>query len=180
MSLGLRGGGSTALFCAALVVGCVPVDSGRAPDSAPATPPPTPAPIVLKDGLIPLPGAASVRYITFETPASGRLEITLDWSATGNETDVYPRIIGRSYEGACAIGCEREDGCPSSCRRELESLGELRERPVTYRTEAVFPAGQYEFHVSFYDPLDYLIPYHPDQPPRVVVGYQIVLFPSAP
>jgi hypothetical protein len=180
MSLNFRGG-LAALICAAgLTAGCVARDSGTTPDPAPAAPPPAPAPLVIKEGALFLPGAASVRYTTFRTPAAGRLQVGLDWTATGDETDVYPRIVGRSYEGACAPGCEAEDLCPSSCRRELESFGELRTRPTTVRTEGVLPAGEYEFHVSYYDPLDYLIPYHPNAPPRVSVSYQIVLLPSAP
>jgi hypothetical protein len=152
--------------------------SGGTPVPAAAATPAPPPPVVLKEGGLGLPTAYSVRAASFRTDRAGSLQIGLDWTATGKETTIDAAVMERSYEGACAPGCEREDLCPSSCRTEIERWVDLASRPAMVRTSNLKP-GNYELHVDYYDPLDYLIAWRPDAPPRVSVSYQIVLVPSA-
>ena len=141
---------------------------------------PTPAPpVVIKEGSFGLPTAFSGRFTRFTTGQAGVLQIGLDWTATGKETTIDAVVIERSYEGACAPSCDAEDLCPAECRTEIERWVDLAQRPAMLKTESSLKPSNYEFLVSYYDPLDYTLPWSPDAPPRVSVSYQLVLLPSA-
>jgi hypothetical protein len=165
------------LVAASLQGGCNIADRGTGATPPPSTPPAAPPPIVLREGRFNLETASSGRSTAFSTPVAGHLQATLDWSASGNETTVTARLVARSYEGACAPGCEADELCPSSCFQDVDAWIDLDTKPVTLRTEAVVPAGNYIFGVYYYDPLDYRLPWHPNDPPRVSVVYQLVLLP---
>jgi hypothetical protein len=165
---------------ACLSPACVKNQTTGGTPVAAATPTPIP-PVVIKEGALGIPTAASVRGASFKLDRSGTVQVGLDWTATGDETTLFVRLLERSFEGPCAPGCEREELCPSSCHKEVEAWGgkELAKAPATLKTSSVVQAGNYELHVSYYDPLDYLIPFQFPTPARVTVSYQIVLMPAA-
>ncbi len=161
------------------VVGLAGCGSGTGPGPDPVpTATPTPPPIVLREGAVGIPTAYSVRFVPFTLERAGTLQIGFDWVATGNQTEMFARVGERSYAGGCAPTCDAPEACASSCRRDTEIGWTERTHPITVRSSSL-PAGTYELHITYYDPLDYLISWHPDAPPRVQVAYQIVLLPSA-
>jgi hypothetical protein len=164
------------VLCVVGLAGCEG-GAGNGPDPVP-TATPAPPPIVLREGAVGIPTASSVRFVPFTLDRPGTLQVGFDWVATGDATNLFARVVERSYAGDCAPTCDAHERCSSSCRRDTEEGWTERTHPVTVRSSRL-PAGTYELHITYYDPLDYLIPWHPDAPPRVQVSYQIVLLPSA-
>jgi hypothetical protein len=167
------------VVAACLPAGCKLKGSTEA-DPVPAAPPPPLPPILVREGSVGIPTAGSTSSASFAINATGTLRINLDWTVTGQETTLSARVWERSFEGPCAPGCEREDLCPSHCRKEVEGWVDLATHPATLRTTSSLKPSSYELHVSYYDPLDYLLPWHPNMAPRVAVSYQIFLNPASP
>jgi hypothetical protein len=177
MSLQHVGVLGSVIGAACLAVGCGS-KLGTEPDPVPARTP-APPPILIKQGSLGVLTAGSTTGTSFSTNVRGTLRVNLDWTATGNETTVDVSVMERSFEGACAPGCEREDLCPSNCRTEIESWIDLATHPASLQTTSTLGPSNYELHVSYYDPRDYLLPIYPGMPPRVLVSYQIFLNPAA-
>lgn len=168
------------VVAACLPAGCNLQQGTEATPAAAPTPAPLP-PILVKEGSLAIYSTAGGGIRTsFSINATGTLRINLDWTAIGKETTLNVRVLARSYEGPCAPGCEREDLCPSQCRTDMEHWIDLATHPTSLLTPSSLKPGNYELQVTFYDPLDYTIPWHPDGPPRVTFSYQIFLNPASP
>lgn len=165
------------LGMACLLAACEPGSNGTGPDPVP---PPTtpPAPIVVREGALFIRSAGSTSGAKFQLGTAGRLQVNLEWTPTGTETDLFVRVLWRTYEGECNPSCEAEDLCLSHCRRLMESWGDVTTRRTSLTTVAALPPDNYELWISYYDPLDYLIPIFPGSPPRVSISYQILLLPT--
>jgi len=90
-----RGAALPAVLCAAFIPACGGSSNAPTPASPPTT---TPAPVqtIVASGATFI-GARRAVLIPFTTPATGTLDITVDWTSAANEIDIY------LAQGSCTV-----------------------------------------------------------------------------